>query len=78
MVYDTDDDVQRSLAHRYLGPEIGDLYLGAIADTVGRVARLTPTRWCTVDYTAFVQRVAGAEAGMPAMCRTSGLVKETR
>jgi nitroimidazol reductase NimA-like FMN-containing flavoprotein (pyridoxamine 5'-phosphate oxidase superfamily) len=55
----TDDDVQRSLAHRYLGPEIGDLYLGAIADTVSRVARLTPTRWRTVDYTPFVERVAG-------------------
>jgi PPOX class probable F420-dependent enzyme len=59
-VCDTDDDVQRSLAHRYLGPEIGDLYLGAIADTVSRVARLKPTRWRTVDYTPFVQRVAGA------------------
>jgi PPOX class probable F420-dependent enzyme len=60
VVGDTDDDVQRSLAHRYLGPEIGDLYLGAIADTVSRVARLTPTRWRTVDYTPVVQRVAGA------------------
>ena len=60
VVCDTDDDIQRSLAHRYLGPEIGDLYLGAIADTVSRVARLTPTRWRTVDYTPFVQRVAGA------------------
>jgi PPOX class probable F420-dependent enzyme len=60
VVCDTDDDVQRSLAHRYLGPEIGDLYMGAIADTVSRVARLTPTRWRTVDYTPFVQRVAGA------------------
>jgi nitroimidazol reductase NimA-like FMN-containing flavoprotein (pyridoxamine 5'-phosphate oxidase superfamily) len=55
----TDDDVQRALAHRYLGPEIGDLYLGAIADTVSRVARLTPIRWRTVDYTPFVERVAG-------------------
>ena len=60
VVCDTDDDVQRLLAHRYLGPEIGDLYLGAIADTISRVARLTPTRWRTVDYTPFVQRVAGA------------------
>ena len=55
----TDDDVQRLLAYRYLGPDIGDLYLGAIADTVSRVARLTPTRWRTVDYTPFVERVAG-------------------
>jgi nitroimidazol reductase NimA-like FMN-containing flavoprotein (pyridoxamine 5'-phosphate oxidase superfamily) len=59
VVNGTDDDVQRSLAHRYLGPDIGDLYLGAIADTVSRVARLTPTRWRTVDYTPFVERVAG-------------------
>src|SRR5438874_5928133 len=50
VVGDTDNDVQRSLAHRYLGPEIGDLYLTAIAGTVSRVARLTPTRWRTVDY----------------------------
>jgi PPOX class probable F420-dependent enzyme len=60
VVGDTDDDVQRTLAHKYLGPEIGDLYLGAIADTVSRVARITPTRWRTVDYTPFVERVAGA------------------
>jgi nitroimidazol reductase NimA-like FMN-containing flavoprotein (pyridoxamine 5'-phosphate oxidase superfamily) len=60
VVGDTDDDVERALAHRYLGPEIGDLYLGATADTVSRVARLTPTRWRTVDYTPFVERVAGA------------------
>ena len=59
VVGDTDDDVQRSLAHRYLGPDIGDLYLGAISDTVSRVARLAPTRWRTVDYTPFVARVAG-------------------
>jgi nitroimidazol reductase NimA-like FMN-containing flavoprotein (pyridoxamine 5'-phosphate oxidase superfamily) len=60
VVGDTDDDVERGLAYRYLGPEIGDLYLGAVADTVSRVARLTPTRWRTVDYTPFVARVAGA------------------
>jgi PPOX class probable F420-dependent enzyme len=60
VVGDSDDAVQRTLAHKYLGPEIGDLYLGAIADTVSRVARITPTRWRTVDYTPFVERVAGA------------------
>lgn len=59
-VGDTDDDVERSLAHRYLGPEIGDLYLETVADTVSRVARLTPTRWRTVDYTPMVERVLGA------------------
>jgi len=60
VVGDIDDDVERVLAHRYLGPEIGDIYLQAIAGTVSRVVRLTPTRWRTVDYTPFVERVLGA------------------
>lgn len=60
VVGDTDDEVERSLAHRYLGPEIGDMYLQAIAGTVSRVVRLTPTRWRTVDYTPFVESVLGA------------------
>ena len=60
VVGDTDDEVERSLAHRYLGTEIGDIYLQATKDTVSRVVRLTPTRWRTVDYTPFVQRVLGA------------------
>ena len=62
VVGDTDDEVERSLAHRYLGPEIGDMYLQAIAGTVSRVVRLTPTRWRTVDYTPFVESVLGASA----------------
>lgn len=57
-----DDDVERSLAYRYLGPDIGDLYLGAIAETVSRVVRLTPTRWRTVDYGPFVNRLLGTSA----------------
>lgn len=60
VVGDTDDDVERSLAHRYLGAEIGDLYLETVADTISRVARLTPTRWRTVDYTPMVERVLGS------------------
>jgi len=55
-----DNDVERSLAYRYLGPEIGDVYLGATEDTVSRVVRLTPARWRTVDYGPFVDRVLGA------------------
>ena len=55
-----DDDVERGLAHRYLGTEIGDIYLDAIADSVSYVVRLTPTRWRTVDYGPFVDRVLGA------------------
>jgi len=42
----------RVLAHRYLGPELGDRYL---ADSSGGgdesvVVRLRPERWLTVDY----------------------------
>jgi PPOX class probable F420-dependent enzyme len=56
-VGEVDDNIERSLAHRYLGPEIGDIYLQSTADTVSRVVRLTPTRWRTVDYTAMVDRL---------------------
>ena len=33
------------------------IYLGAIADSVSFVVRLTPARWRTVDYGPFVERV---------------------
>ena len=49
--------VDASLACRYLGEELGDIYLGAIADSVSFVVRLTPARWRTVDYGPFVERV---------------------
>lgn len=55
-----DDVIERLLAHRYLGSEMGDAYLGAIAGSVSLVVRLTPARWRTVDYTPFVERVLGA------------------
>ena len=56
----TDHDLERDLAHRYLGQEIGDVYLASVADTVSRVVRLRPTRWRTVDYSAMVDRLLGA------------------
>jgi PPOX class probable F420-dependent enzyme len=59
-VGDVDDDVQRALAHRYLGTEIGDMYLHEVAESVSLVVHLTPTRWRTQDYTAMVERVVGA------------------
>lgn len=62
VVGQSDHEVERSLAHRYLGPEIGDTYLAAVADTVSRVVRLTPTRWRTVDYSAMVDRVLASSA----------------
>ena len=57
-----DDDVERSLAYRYLGPEIGEVYLESIADTVSRVVHLAPIRWRTVDYAPFVDRVLGTSS----------------
>ena len=40
------------MAHRYLGPETGDMYLEATAGEAAdsRVYRMTPERWYTVDY----------------------------
>ena len=62
VVGETDRELERSLAHRYLGAEIGDLDLQAIQGTVSRVVRLTPARWRTVDYAPMVERMLGASA----------------
>ena len=42
----------RALAHRYLGPELGERYLEATASEAGAslVVRMRPERWLTVDY----------------------------
>jgi PPOX class probable F420-dependent enzyme len=42
----------RALAHRYLGPELGDRYLEGTASQAGEgiVVRMRPERWLTVDY----------------------------
>jgi hypothetical protein len=41
----------RPLAYRYLGPEVGDLYIEDSRDAVGGVlVRMRPERWLTVDY----------------------------
>jgi PPOX class probable F420-dependent enzyme len=46
----THDD-RRHLAHRYLGPELGNAYLEATGDEPGSAVHvLRPTRWMTVDY----------------------------
>ncbi len=46
--------VGRPMAHRYLGPEMGDAYLEATsADEASRGSvcfRMRPERWLTVDY----------------------------
>jgi PPOX class probable F420-dependent enzyme len=43
---------RRALAYRYLGAEIGDLYLAATAADAPHsvVFRMTPERWRTTDY----------------------------
>jgi PPOX class probable F420-dependent enzyme len=42
----------RALAHRYLGPELGDQYVAATAAGAGdeMLVRIRPERWLTVDY----------------------------
>ena len=62
VVGETDHDIERGLAHRYLGEEIGDIYLASVADSVSRAVRLSPTRWRTVDYSALVDRLLAAPA----------------
>jgi nitroimidazol reductase NimA-like FMN-containing flavoprotein (pyridoxamine 5'-phosphate oxidase superfamily) len=46
------EELGRILAHRYLGPELGDRYLEATASDAGEsmVVRMRPERWLTVDY----------------------------
>ncbi len=44
-------DEVRAMAHRYLGPELGDQYVGSAGDpSANRAYRMTPERWYTVDY----------------------------
>ena len=45
-------DERRAMAHRYLGPELGDLYLAATAEDAARnvVFRMAPARWLTTDF----------------------------
>jgi PPOX class probable F420-dependent enzyme len=46
------EDERRAMAHRYLGPEVGDLYMAATENDASEsiVIRMTPDRWRTVDY----------------------------
>jgi len=45
---------ERALAHRYLGPEAGDRYMGSATDDRDGDAmiliRMRPERWLTADY----------------------------
>lgn len=45
---------ERPLAHRYLGPELGDRYIEATGGADGRadnvLIKMRPERWLTTDY----------------------------
>jgi hypothetical protein len=47
---DADVDDTRSLAHRYMGEELGDMYADATAGDPSRPVTARPQRWFTVDY----------------------------
>jgi nitroimidazol reductase NimA-like FMN-containing flavoprotein (pyridoxamine 5'-phosphate oxidase superfamily) len=51
-VQPVEENERRSMAHRYLGRELGDLYIAATqADAAESVAiRMQPERWVTTDY----------------------------
>jgi nitroimidazol reductase NimA-like FMN-containing flavoprotein (pyridoxamine 5'-phosphate oxidase superfamily) len=47
----SNDEMLRTMAHRYLGPEFGDLYVESTqGGSENRAYRMTPSRWFTVDY----------------------------
>ncbi|MFQ5556516.1 MAG: pyridoxamine 5'-phosphate oxidase family protein [Acidimicrobiales bacterium] len=55
-------DSMRAMARRYLGPEMGDAYAEAAAESGdSRVYRMTPEGWYTVDYSKDLDRRAGNE-----------------
>jgi hypothetical protein len=45
---------ERRLAHRYLGPEMGDVYVASTAERreaePNVLVRIRPERWLSVDY----------------------------
>jgi PPOX class probable F420-dependent enzyme len=45
-----DQEFRRALAHRYMGPELGDAYIAATEGEDGVTLRIRPERWHTVDY----------------------------
>jgi PPOX class probable F420-dependent enzyme len=45
-----DRDLRVRLAHRYLGPELGDAYVDATEGEDAVTMRIRPERWATTDY----------------------------
>lgn len=52
VVEEASDEAKRIMAHRYLGQELGDLYLESTSSgsAGNRTYRMTPATWYTVDY----------------------------
>jgi hypothetical protein len=46
---DLEED-RRPMAHRYFGPELGDLYLSGQSHADEQVFVMRPERWRTIDY----------------------------
>ena len=47
---ESDPELQRALAHRYLGPELGDAYLEGTAGEAVSIISIRPERWRTTDF----------------------------
>ena len=45
-----DLELQRALAHRYLGPELGDAYVESTSGSEMVTITIRPQRWRTTDY----------------------------
>lgn len=45
-----DPELQRTLAHRYLGPELGDAYIEGTAGEEVSIISIRPQRWRTTDF----------------------------
>lgn len=60
VIEDFDADLKRSITYRYLGPEIGDIYLAATSEAAEVVVRLQTTTWRTTDYTKMVEALLPA------------------
>ena len=46
----SDDASRKARAHRYLGPEFGDLYFESTKAEADLTFALTPQRWASLDY----------------------------
>jgi hypothetical protein len=54
MTTPVDPDERRALAHRYLGPELGDMYIESTPEDVAAagsvMVRIEPRHWLSTDY----------------------------